>query len=1042
MNCPYCNTAGVFARGRCSGCGRSLPAGVQLATGLLTPPPVVPESDDDAMTFMGGLGAATILSAHESSGAGAAGDEEPTAFPSDLHQQASTSIAGVTGPTPTGPLAVGEAFGSRYHVIRVLGIGGMGAVYHVWDAELAMAVALKVIRPEAGLDPLATLEMERRFKQELVLARKVTHKNVVRIHDLGELNGIKYITMPYLEGTDLASTLKQQGKIPLPAALRIVRDVAAGLAAAHEAGIVHRDLKPANVMVLSDHAVIMDFGIATASSFAGHSPHTPVYRAQVPAWQTQMPTSATGAGTILGTIPYMAPEQANGLPVDQRADVYALGLMFSDMLLGKRVTSPDADPFAEMMRRTEKAPPPVRTVDATIPEAIDRLISRCVEPDPAARFQSSAELVAELDKLDENGKPLPLVRRLTPRLMAATALVVVTMLGGTYVVTRRAMEPPKQHEPISVLIADFENGTKDPAFDRTLEPMLKRALEGASFISAFDRSGMSGMLGVRPPERLDETSAREIAVKQGLGVVLSGSIAPQGSGYAVSVKAAQTVAGTVIAAATGRASTKDQVLAVATGLVTTVRKALGDDTSDSAQIFAMQTLSTTSLEVVRHFAAALEASTNNKFDAAFQSFSKAVELDPKFGAGYVGMAAMSRNLGKVEDAEKYSKEALRYLDGMTERERFNVRGMLYLGTGDYQQCVKEYGDMVARYAADVYARNRLALCSTHLRDMRRAVNEMRQVVKIVSKRAIFRVNLALYESYGGDFQTGEQEALAAQELGSPLGLLPLAFAQLGQNQLSQATESYQELGRASALGRLGASFAASGLGDLALYEGRFSDAVRILEEGAAADLASKNADRAAAKFASVAYAHLLRGQKGAAAAAAEKALANSQAVKIRFLAARVLVEADQVAKARPLIAGLASEMQAEAQAHAKILEGDLFLKNGNPQQAIKVLTEANGVLDTWIGHFDLGRAYVDAGLFAQADSEFDRCLTRRGEALALFIDEEPTYGYLPPVYYYQGRAREGLKTDGFAQSYGEYLNIRGQSKEDPLLQDARRRARR
>jgi tetratricopeptide (TPR) repeat protein len=164
-------------------------------------------------------------------------------------------------------------------------------------------------------------------------------------------------------------------------------------------------------------------------------------------------------------------------------------------------------------------------------------------------------------------------------------------------------------------------------------------------------------------------------------------------------------------------------------------------------------------------------------------------------------------------------------------------------------------------------------------------------------------------------------------------------------------------------------------------------------------------------------------------------------VKIRFLAARIFAEANQLAKAKPLIAGLASEVQAEPQAHAKILEGDVLLKNGNPREALKPLTEANGLLDTWIGHFDLGRAYLEAGMFAQADSEFDRCIKRRGEALALFIDEEPTYGYLPAVYYYQGRAREGLKTEGFAKSYLEYGKIRGASKEDSLLADVNRRVR-
>ena len=210
----------------------------------------------------------------------------------------------------------------------------MGAVYQVWDAELGQGVALKVIRPEAAGDPAAAREMERRFKQELVLARQVTHKNVVRIHDLGEINGIKYITMPYLDGSDLATVLKRDGKLAVPAALSIIRDVVAGLVAAHEAGIVHRDLKPANIMLVKDHAIIMDFGIArsAASEGASDSSDRPVPdRRRAPG-----EADLTMTGTILGTVRYMAPEQAKGESVDQRADLYALGLIFSDMLLGAR----------------------------------------------------------------------------------------------------------------------------------------------------------------------------------------------------------------------------------------------------------------------------------------------------------------------------------------------------------------------------------------------------------------------------------------------------------------------------------------------------------------------------------------------------------------------------------------------------------------------------------------------------------------------------------------------------------------------------------
>jgi tetratricopeptide (TPR) repeat protein len=313
---------------------------------------------------------------------------------------------------------------------------------------------------------------------------------------------------------------------------------------------------------------------------------------------------------------------------------------------------------------------------------------------------------------------------------------------------------------------------------------------------------------------------------------------------------------------------------------------------------------------------------------------------------------------------------------------------------------------------------------------------MQRVVEILPNRAMYRSNLALYASYASDFQTGEQEARKLSVPDAKI-LLALAFAQLGQGQLSQAIETYQKLEKVDAQG---ASLAASGLGDLATYQGRFSEAARILAEGAAVDLVSKNGDRAATKFVSLAFVQLSQGRKGPAITAVERALANSQAVKIRFLAARFLVEAGEIAKARQIISGLAKERQAEPQAYAKIVEAQIALAKKDPQQAIKVLTDANHGFDTWIGHFDLGRAYLEASALVEADSEFDLCIKRRGEAMSLFLDEEPTYGYLPPVYYYQGRVREELKTQGFAESYRTYLNIRATSKEDPLLPEVRRRA--
>ena len=909
-------------------------------------------------------------------------------------------------------LAPGQALGGRYHIIRLLGAGGMGAVYQAWDAELNVVVALKVIRTESTADPAVTAAREKQFKNELLLARQVTHKHVVRIHDLGELEGIKYITMPYVQGEDLATVLTKSGPLGVPRALKLAREIAAGLQAAHEATVVHRDLKPANIMISAeDVALILDFGIAHSSAHG------------------------EGAAGVTGTLEYMAPEQAKGAAADQRVDIYAFGLILYEMLVGRRKPSSASNPLEDMKARIENGLPRLRAIDPRVPEAIDDLVAKCLEADPAARFQTSAELVAALDRLDENGEPIPEPRRLTWRLVTATAAVVMMMLGATYVVTRRAVLPQKQHEPVSVMIADFQNTTKDPAFERTLEPMLRRALEAAGFISAYDRSRFRVALGVNAPERLDEPTTRELALKTGIGVVLSGSIDRRRNGYEISVKAAQTVSGKIVTTATSRASNKDQVLAAATKLVTTVRKALGDGTSDSAQLLAMRSLSTTSIEVASHYATAMEAQTNGKFEEARQSLLKAVELDPEFGLGYQGLALISRNLGKLQDADKYNTEALRHLERMTDRERFAVRAAYYMNTGDSQQCVKEYAELIAQYAADVAGHNNRAICLSKLRRMPEAVEEMRRAVEILPRRVTFRANLAIDADYAGDFQTAEREAQALQEP-TDLATLAVAFAQLGQGRVAEVTETYDRL---EAISVRGASWAASGRGDLALYEGRFSDAARIFEQGAAADLERKSVDRAARKLTSLAYAQIAHGQRSPAITAAEKALQMSSAVPIRFLAARVFVEANAPDKARTIAAGLSAELPAEPQAYGKIIEGEIALKTGDPHQALKILTDANNLLDTWLGHFDLGRAYLELGGFPQADSEFTRCFKRQGEVLSLLVDEEPTYGYFPILYYYQGRVQEGLKYSSFADSYREYLKIRGNSTEDPLVLDARRR---
>jgi serine/threonine protein kinase len=957
--------------------------------------------------------------------------------------KASTNGAGVRQTAAMraaeGPLHVGQQFSTRYIIVRLLGIGGMGAVYQAWDTELSVMVAVKVVRPEVTRDPAAARDIERRFKQELILARQVTHRNVVRIHDMGEIDGIKYITMPFIEGEDLASVLRKSGRLPVETIMAIARQIASGLKAAHDAGVVHRDLKPANIMLGGgSEAVIMDFGIARTASDQKAAAIASVRRtgALPKSLETELTRVAatvqasTLVGAVVGTVAYMAPEQARGEEVDQRTDIYAFGLILYDLLLGKRRVE-DGGAVADLQKRLDQPLPAPRSAIPDLPEPLNRFVAQCIEPEAVKRFATTGDMVAALSRLDDRGKLKPIKRAVGLPFATVGALALLGLSVGVYWFTR----PPVQPENVVVVIADMLNKTGDTAFDRTLEPVMQLALNDSTFITAFERSGMRSF-GVQPTAPLTEAAAQKVALEQGVGAVLSGSIARQGSDYIVSVKAIRPVTGEELVNEQARATSRDTVLQAATQLMGEVRNALGDDASEQAKQLNMASLSVTSLDVVRPYAAAMAAASANKFEEALQHALKATQIDKNFGLGYLIAANQSANLGRSADERKYLEEAMQHLDGMTDRERYHTRGAYGMATSDYEECVRQYSEAIAKYRADISGRNQLALCLTHQREMRKAVEVMQEVVKILPSQPLFRDNLALYLNYAGDFPRAEREARAVKGPDA-YATLAVAFAQLGQGQRAEAKRTYESL----AAMRRGRSFSAAGLADVAALEGRFGDAVRILRAAVADDLAAEDTDAAAAKLTSIAAAELWRGRDGAAIAAADEALTHAQDVRTRFLAARTYAEAGAVDKARPLVEALDYEIASEARAYAKIVQGVLALKRGDARRAVISLKEANSLFDTWLGQFDLGRAALAAGLFPQADSAFDACLNaRRGEALALFVDEQPTYAYLAPVHYYLGRTRQELKSSRYAEAYREYLTLRGSSKEDILLPEVRKRA--
>jgi tetratricopeptide (TPR) repeat protein len=402
------------------------------------------------------------------------------------------------------------------------------------------------------------------------------------------------------------------------------------------------------------------------------------------------------------------------------------------------------------------------------------------------------------------------------------------------------------------------------------------------------------------------------------------------------------------------------------------------------------------------------------------------------------MAAMSRNLGRPKDAQNYMKQAMEHVDRMTERERYRNRGLYYLTAEDWQNCVQEYTQLVTKYPADRVGQNNLASCYTQLRNAPKALEAAKNAVEIVPKGVGQRLNLAFISSFAGDFAASEKEARTALVISpkAAQGFLVLAEAQLGQGEIDKAAETYHQLEK---IDPLAASTATSGLADLAAYQGKYEEAARILLQGAASDMAAKMADNAARKYAALANMDEVQGHQVAALADLDKALANKPSIQIQFLAAITYVDAGDLAKAQKLATSLSAQLSSEPQAYGKIVAGLIALKRKDANEAVKQISAANNLLDTWIGRFELGRAYLEAGAFTEADSQFDQCAKRRGEAIELFMDNVPTYAYFPVVFYDQGRVREGMKSEGFADFYKTYLSIRGQSADDPLVPEIHRR---
>ncbi len=313
-------------------------------------------------------------------------------------------------------LEIGTVLGGRYEIQKLLGMGGMGAVYKAHDLEVDRTVGLKVIRPDLAGNPAILA----RFKQELVLARQVTHRNIIRIYDLNEAEGVKFITMEFIEGEDLRTILTREGKVSPKEAINIMRQSCSGLQAAHAEGVIHRDLKPSNIMRDgSGRVVIMDFGLA----------------------KTVQSDGMTQTGMMIGTMEYMSPEQAMGAELDARSDLFTMGLIFYELLTGN-IPFRAESAIASLVKRTQERAVPLSDVDPTIPPSLSLIAAKCLERDPKARYDTVQELIDDLDIFEG--------RRSRSSSSGRTALVASAFAAPTV-----ETEPPAIPSPSIVPVKRF-----------------------------------------------------------------------------------------------------------------------------------------------------------------------------------------------------------------------------------------------------------------------------------------------------------------------------------------------------------------------------------------------------------------------------------------------------------------------------------------------------------------------------------------------------------------------------------------------------------
>ena len=620
-------------------------------------------------------------------------------------------------------------------------------------------------------------------------------------------------------------------------------------------------------------------------------------------------------------------------------------------------------------------------------------------------------------------------------------VLTVALVFSVYMNITSGPEVNEQPELVSVLMADFDNRTGDSVFDGSLAQALQIGVESTPFVNTYQRSAALRILSqIHQAEvtALSEEDAWLVAVREGINVILAGSIESDGSGYEIVVRVLDGATGEELADAHGDADSKLEVLETVGAISGDLRKALGDDSVGSGDEGSVETFTAASIEAVRDYTQAQELARAAKYEEAVTLYESAISRDPNFGRALSGWALTLFELGRTDEATAMWERALSKMEMMTDRERMRTLGLYYMAvSANYQKAIESYESLVAAYPADGAGHNNLAVAYFSTLNFERAMQEGRRVLQIYPSRLLYKQNYALYAMYAGEFDLAESHAreVLEEDNSRSWAWIPVAIALLARGESDAAVNVYNDM---ADTGTRAESQANLGLADIAIYRGRFEEAITLLEGSIAADQESENQRAIGTKYIALAEAFAGNDDSDASMEAIDSALAASGGLARQVPAALLYLHHGRTDAAVEIANELSRKLQPQSRAYAQMIFGIIDSLDGRHASAIDKLVSGIQLSDSWLLRYYLGQAYLAAGSAPEALDEFNICQSRRGEASSVFLDDLPTWRYLSNLPYWQGRAQQELgMTTAALQSFEEFLTLRPES--HPLAEDARQR---